>query len=73
MDALLARMSELLSAGKRTHEVRVPLEAGEAIAWLHNHGEVVEEGVEDSAMRLLVRLSDADWARFRARAVAVSR
>jgi GTP-binding protein HflX len=40
---------------------------GEALAWLHANGEVVSQEQEGMATRLAVRLSDADWARFRSR------
>ena len=72
LDALLDRWSALLSANKKVHEVTLPVTAGEAVAWLHNHGEVLDEQHDDRGIALRVRLSDADWAKFSAREKAAT-
>ena len=67
VDALLECATRHLQRGAPLREVTVGASDGEALAWLHANGEVV--GVEQEGMetRLQVRLSDADWSRFRAR------
>jgi GTP-binding protein HflX len=55
---------ERLRAGSRLRKVVVPSADGEALAWLHSKGEVVEQHTEGLETALEVRLSDADWARF---------
>jgi GTP-binding protein HflX len=45
--------------------VTLPASAGEAIAWLHANGEVVDTRANELETEYEVRLSDADWARFR--------
>jgi GTP-binding protein HflX len=35
-----------------------------ALAWLHAHGEILDQHTEELETRSKVRLSDADWARF---------
>jgi GTP-binding protein HflX len=46
--------------------VRLPASAGDRIAWLHARGEVLEQALEHDEMRLSVRLSPDNWARFQA-------
>jgi GTP-binding protein HflX len=66
LDALRERTAERLRRGEQVHQVRLPASAGERIAWLHSHGEVLEQRVEDDALELSVRLSPDNWARFQA-------
>jgi GTP-binding protein HflX len=40
---------------------------GEAMAWLHQHGEVLHQESEGMETRLLVRIDPAEWERFQAR------
>jgi GTP-binding protein HflX len=42
----------------------VPTGAGAKLAWLHNHGEVIDSEVGETETTLTVRLADADLARF---------
>jgi GTP-binding protein HflX len=64
LDRLLDAVRERLRAGSRLRKVVVPSADGEALAWLHSKGEVVEQHTEGLETALEVRLSDADWARF---------
>jgi len=66
LDALRERMAECLRTGEQVHEVRLPASAGDRIAWLHARGEVLEQALEHDEMRLSVRLSPDNWARFQA-------
>ena len=66
---LLARtISERLSKGSLVRTVEVDLHDGAGIAWLHRHGEVLGQEADGEKMTIDVRLSEADWARFQARA-----
>ena len=42
----------------------IPPEDGARLAWLYEHGEVVDRTDADTAVRLSVRLLPADRARF---------
>jgi GTP-binding protein HflX len=42
----------------------LPLSAGRALAWLHAHGEVLEQRQEDGVMKVNAALSEANIARF---------
>jgi GTP-binding protein HflX len=64
VDALLTCVGEHLRKGAKVRRVRLPFAAGEAIAWLHANGEVLEQRPDDLETEYEVRLSDADWARF---------
>ena len=64
MDRLIRAAAERLSEGSRLRRFNLPSSAGEAIAWLHANGEVVEQRSEDLETEFEVRISDADWARF---------
>ena len=60
-------VSRRLSTGNRVRTLSVSTGDGAALAWLHAHGEVVGQEVEDDRMLVEVRLSDKDLARFEAR------
>jgi GTP-binding protein HflX len=66
LEVLAERMAEKLRSGEQVHEIQVPAGDGSRIAWLHSRGEVLDQQVEDSAVRLSVRLSPDNWARFQA-------
>jgi len=61
---LLDAVRRRLRAGSRLRRVVVASADGEALAWLHSNGEVVEQHTEGLETALEVLLSDADWARF---------
>jgi len=67
VDALLARAGEHLRQGAALRTIALPAGGGEAIAWLHANGEVVGQRSEGNETEVDVRLSEADWARFRTR------
>ena len=66
LEALLTLAAERLREGTSIVEIRLPVSAGEAIAWLHANGEVLDQAHEDMEVALTVRLSGANWARFQA-------
>ena len=68
-EALLEAVSKLLTAGAKLHTFVVPLGDGQRLAWLHAHGEVVNEteAGEDNRgplRRLEVRLEPRELGRF---------
>ncbi len=67
VDQLTARLSHYLTQTHRVREIELDAADGAAIAWLHANGAVVSEGVELDRVKLSVRLSDIDFARFQAR------
>ena len=70
VDDLQRRISGQLTAGAETHQLRVPVADGAAIAWLHEHGEVIGSETADSDVVVTVRLSESALARFMKRSTA---
>jgi GTP-binding protein HflX len=66
LERLQAAMDTALRAGSRVLDVTLDASDGRRLAWLHQHGEVVARSDEDGSLRLQVRLSDKDQARFAA-------
>src|SRR5688572_7775171 len=66
LDELQRRIGERLTKGDKIVEIRVPATDGGRIAWLHARGEVLDQHVDDDEIRLSVRLSPDNWARFQA-------
>ena len=64
VDQLQRAISNRLTSGAQVHHLRVPLSDGAALAWLHEHGEVIGTRPEDGEMAVDVRLSDSALARF---------
>jgi len=64
IDRLLRSMADRLRSGGTLRRVTLSAADGAAIAWLHKHGEIVQQHANDLETELEVRMSDADWARF---------
>jgi GTP-binding protein HflX len=61
-------VSDRLTGANRLRHIEVPIADGAALAWLHEHGEVIGERTIDSdRIAYDVRMSDRDWDRFQAR------
>ena len=43
VERLLERLGEVLTKGARRHSITLPASDGQRIAWLHSHGEVLDE------------------------------
>ncbi|HEX7741367.1 MAG TPA: GTPase HflX [Sphingobium sp.] len=67
MDDLRRAISARMTAGAQVHHLRIPLSDGAAMAWLHEHGEVIASRAEDGEMAVDVRLPDSAYARFKKR------
>jgi GTP-binding protein HflX len=63
---LLDCVSRQLRKGSSVRSLVLPSIDGERLAWLHAHGEVLDQSQDGLEARLDVRLSDQDWARFQA-------
>ncbi|MEM0928370.1 MAG: GTPase HflX [Pseudomonadota bacterium] len=65
---LLERLDQELTARRREVTVLLPPDAGEAAAWLHRHGEVLDESWSDTGEQTLtVRLEPRDVGQFEKR------
>ncbi|HWL81850.1 MAG TPA: GTPase HflX [Roseomonas sp.] len=64
LDALRAALDARLAAGMETVEYAIPPVDGARLAWLYQHGEVLTRADSEENIRLTVRLSPADRARF---------
>ncbi|AEI37749.1 MAG: GTPase HflX [Zymomonas mobilis subsp. pomaceae] len=65
IESLRHLISERLSNAHRLRHIDLPSTEGQAMAWLHAHGEVVNQTMNDQAqMEFDVRMSDENWGRF---------
>jgi GTP-binding protein HflX len=64
LDELRRAIDARLSAGLETMEVKVPTTDGAGLAWLYARAEVLSRQDGEDAIRLTVRISPADRARF---------
>ncbi|MDB5698203.1 MAG: hflX [Alphaproteobacteria bacterium] len=64
VDQLLKWAAERLRAGSKLRRLTIPVQDGEALAWLHANSEVVEEHHIGMETELEVRISDENWSRF---------
>lgn len=67
VDHLARVVSDRLSAGARIRTARVPISDGAALAWLHQHGEVLDQRDAGESIEVEVRITDKDWDRFLSR------
>lgn len=64
LDDLRALLDQRLAAGLETVEMALPSSDGAGIAWLYQHGEVIAREDAEETVRLTVRISPANRARF---------
>jgi GTP-binding protein HflX len=67
LDELRRTIDARLSANLETMEVSLPTTDGAGLAWLYAHAEVLVRQDDEAAIRLTVRISPADRARFEGR------
>ncbi|HWI85261.1 MAG TPA: GTPase HflX [Sphingomonas sp.] len=67
IDDLRRHVAERLLAGALVHSIALGAGDGGAIAWLHQHGEVIEQAMDGEMLTMDVRLSPDEWDRFQAR------
>lgn len=63
---LLAEIDERLAARLEVVELEIPVEDGAKLAWAYRHGEVLSREDGESFVRITLRLSAVDKARFEA-------
>jgi GTP-binding protein HflX len=66
-DQLQERVSAAFTTMHRLRQITVNVGHGAQIAWLHNHGVVINDAIDGEVLTLGVRLSDQDFDRFSAR------
>lgn len=64
LDALLLRIAKDMNMHSSRAEYKIPVENGKALAWLHAHGKVVAQEVEDEYIHVTVQLSAENVRRF---------
>lgn len=64
VDELREGIVEKLSASSHLREVEMLSSDGERMAWLHSRGQIVGQDQDGERVRIKVRLSDVEWARF---------
>jgi GTP-binding protein HflX len=64
IDALLALLDLRLSAGNAAYEIKVPVADGAALAWLYQHGRVLDRADRKAMTKLKIVLSSADFGRY---------
>ncbi|MBC7800088.1 MAG: GTPase HflX [Gemmatimonadaceae bacterium] len=64
LPALIQAMDDRLSAGMEVADYLVPAADGAGLAWLYEHGEVMERDDADDGVHVVVRMLPADRARF---------
>ena len=64
LEALKAAIDARIAAGMVTAQYTIPPEDGARLAWLYQHGEVVDRQDSETAVQVTVRLLPADLARF---------
>mgnify|MGYP000754723702 FL=1 len=65
VDSLLVRLGEMLTGGARLLELTIPASDGRRLAWLHAHGEVLEESESgENERRVRVRLNAKELGQF---------
>ncbi|HEX8382640.1 MAG TPA: GTPase HflX [Sphingomonas sp.] len=67
VDALLHQVAAKLTAGHRRYRITLEDADGAGAAWLHAHGEVLEQKAEEGRTTYDVRLAPTDYERFNQR------
>ena len=71
LPALKAAIDTRIAAGMELADYSIPPQDGARLAWLYQHGEVVDRHDADAAVHVTVRLLPADRARFERQATTV--
>jgi GTP-binding protein HflX len=67
LETLKATIDQRIAQGMEVADYDIPSQDGARVAWLYQHGEVVERSDDDAAVHMKVRLLPADRARFERR------
>ena len=66
-ETLIAAIDERITEHFRIAEVSLAHDDGASLAWLYDHGNIIERQNEDDVIHLKVRMDAANWARFERR------
>ncbi len=64
VDELLLRIDERLAMAEKVYAYELPFEAGEALAWLHAHGDMQTQDETETGISVMVRMSPVNAHRF---------
>ncbi|WHU03962.1 GTPase HflX [Sphingomonas sp. NIBR02145] len=64
VDALITAVAARLTEGHRRYTLHLDPADGAAAAWLHQHGEVIEQGMDGNQAVYEVRMAPRDYERF---------
>jgi len=64
VEALRDEVARHLNKGSVVHQLKLAVGEGSRLAWLHSHGEVLDQRMDDETIRVAVRLSPENWTRF---------
>ena len=64
VEALSGAIAERLQDKATIHRLKLSAGDGNRMAWLHAHGEMLDQRMEGETVHLAVRLSPHNWARF---------
>ncbi|MBJ6120986.1 GTPase HflX [Sphingomonas mollis] len=64
VDDMVQAVAAKLTEGHRRHTITLPASDGASAAWLHAHGEVIDQRTEGDDAVYEVRLGEGDFARF---------
>jgi GTP-binding protein HflX len=64
LDVLARTIDDRISAGMEVADYLLPASDGARVAWLYQHGEVMERRDEEDGVHMVVRMLPADRARF---------
>jgi GTP-binding protein HflX len=67
IEPLRALVADKLRGPGEVRRIQLGTGDGERIAWLHAHGDVLEQHVEDDIIEMEVRMTTNDWNRFQSR------
>lgn len=67
VDALLETVASHLTAGHQRYTLTLDAADGAAAAWLHQHGDVLDQEIEGDRARYEVRMAPRDYERFMTR------
>lgn len=67
VDELVRLLSDRLTQGHQRYSIRLATSDGASAAWLHQHGEVIDQVIEGDTAIYEVRMAPGDFARFNER------
>ncbi|MGB0719754.1 MAG: GTPase HflX [Bdellovibrionales bacterium] len=67
LDRLLDDATRIIAASRRAVSYVIAYQDGKALAWLHDHGEILERNDQESGITVRVMLDEAEQAKFESR------